>query len=188
MKPLPENYYVARKWLKSMTDYYCTQKHLLPKEVLQKPLDWLCAGIQDIIDLQTQMPDIACGFFKHAINPMLSPQDFLETIYNPILQNAKDLKDARYVHLAVSLLDIRLLFERNSEFIEKYFYEEINKIQIDEDANADTDKKLEKFSEVMQGITHAHVTQVIELIKIDAQIMPEATEIAPEPIVAKAEE
>lgn len=167
MKPLFENFYIARKWFKSMVEFYCHEKQLLPKEVLQKPLDWLCADIQDIIDLQTQMPDIACGFLRHSINPTLSPQDFRKTIYDPIIKNAKDLKDPRYVRLAMSLLDIRLFFERNDKFLEKYFYDNI--VQIENEEN-DIEQKLNKFSEVMQGITHAHVNQVINLIQDECEI------------------
>lgn len=157
--PLPEGFYTASAWFESMVKFYCDERKLLPRDVLAAPLKFLSRDLENIMILEANLPDMAYGFLKQVIDPLFEPQEYRDKVYSSLKENADKTGDQRYIILASSLLNIRCFFERNERFLNENFASQITLVDA-----TDAKEKNNKFGEMMQAITRAHIQQLIDML------------------------
>ncbi len=153
-KPLTQDFYKHKGWIKNLVDFY-SEKKVLPRKVLQKPIEILCSNIMDVILINLNWPQDTHSLFKQAVGPLWDPAEYREKIYDSFKKRAIDENEPRLDRIAESLLYIRSLFEQDLGYIEKNLAKEVEMV------NGDT----KTLAVGLQIVTRAHVNQVIKMLE-----------------------
>ncbi len=157
LKTLPHNFYQSKGWHKSLVSHYCGEK--VKPETLDYPLEALTVGIENIINVYGNFPEDVAKLLHQAVNAGYGHDEYEEKIYKVIKSSAIKRKDPYIDRVAEGLHYIRLLFEKNKEYIIEYFGNEIEKIE-----GATPEEKVEKLAEVLSLIAKIHTKQVAFMI------------------------
>lgn len=157
--PLPENFYVADKWQRSMVKYYCDDLKKLSSEVLSRPLESIAVAIENITYLNGNFPEDTYKLFKQAIGPLWDPEEYRQKVYKTLMDTAKEHDEPRLVTIADSLLFLRTVFEHDELFMERHFRKEIDAMD-----GPSYEAKRTSFAKNLQNIVRVHVEQVCNMI------------------------
>ena len=158
-KSLPERFYDARAWLKSLAIHYAQTHELLPAGALMLPLASLTRSIENVIAIYGNFPEPTYQFLKQTINPLFEPNEYHNTIYLKLKELATTENRPNFFILAESLLYMRRLFEKDKEFIADAFRKELDLLEGTPDVQCET------LATVLCNITKVHVNQVAKMVK-----------------------
>jgi hypothetical protein len=156
-KPLPSGFYNSDGWHKSLINHYADNN--FTKDILKFPLEALTVGIENIINVYGDFPEDVAKLLKQAVDPLFSPQEYEEKIYRVIKDDAIKRKDPYIDRVAEGLYFIRLIFEKNHQYLEVYFEDEISKVH-----GISDQEKLENFANELSMIAKVHARQISNMI------------------------
>lgn len=159
-KPLPPQFYDARAWLRSLITHYTETHQLLSASALRLPLASLSRAIENVINIYGNFPDTTCQFFRQTINPLFESSEYYDDVYLKLKEAAEEESKPNFFILAESLLFIRRLFEKDSQFLLSQFSNEFELVEGHNEKD-----RLDKFAAILHTITKVHVNQVVKMIK-----------------------
>ncbi len=159
IKPIPLNFYSAKPWLKSLVLHYVETHQLLPAGVLMVPLASLTRAIENVINIYGNFPQSTYQFLKQTINPLFEPNEYYNTIYLKLKEIAADENRPNFYILAESLLYLRRLFEKDTEFLEDSFSTELSLLP------GTPEEQVQNLSIALHNITKVHVNQIVKMIR-----------------------
>lgn len=153
--PLEQDFYKMKGWRRTIVEFYCDKKNLLPKDALIRPVDNLTEAINNVLIINKNWPQDSYNLFRQAVGPLWDPDEYIEKIYDSFKRRAKDENEPRLDIIAESLFYIRRIFEQDKDYIMKSFSREIKNNKLD----------LVDYSKNLQNIIKTHTNQVIRMLR-----------------------
>lgn len=154
---LPIGFYDSKGWCKSIIGHYADDE--FSPDTLRFPVEALTIGIGNIINVYGNHPKDVVKLIKQAVNPLYTPEEYKERIYKVIKQAAIKSKDPYVDMVAESLYYMRLLFEKDRNYIKDHFSDEIKRVGRDNET-----EKLEYLADELSSIVRTHARQVAGMI------------------------
>ena len=165
LKPIPADFYSSSAWHQNLLEYYGDKPKFLPKNILNAPIAILTKGVATSIEVYGAYTQDQINFLSYTVNPLYEKGEFKKTTYKHIADAATNTPFPKFNEMADALLNIRMMFERDKEFLLTHFKTEINQLE-----GASEETKFLLFAEALRSIVKTHINQVVELIKTECSI------------------
>ena len=157
--PLPANFYKRDGWHKNIVEFYSEEQKRLPKDCLREPIKLFTQSMDDIIKIYGNFPEIVYKAIGQAINPTFEEQEYLDKIYNVLVDAGKKEDRPMLIRYADGLLNIRKLFTGDKNFMKDKYAKEIELV-----AAPLPDLNFDKFRHQIGSIVRIHVNQIRRFI------------------------